>query len=198
MSSKFVAWLLRLRNVSRWPLQKNLSPTNVGEHIFETAVIGHMIGSIDKFIYKNDATNPDYITSLCLFHESAECIGGDVNSKAKNYDEETKLAFSILERKFEQKLLDTLPIELLAFYKPLVMQDKSLRMVDLAKASDVINAYHETLTEIRLGNNEFLHASIEIKKKLDVYTEKYQSVNYFMENMFPCFVDSYDQLSSNE
>ncbi|NRA71986.1 MAG: 5'-deoxynucleotidase [Gammaproteobacteria bacterium] len=196
MNINFTAWWFRAKNILRWPLQHTLVSNNVANHSFECTIVAHMIAVIDKEIFNHQNTDPNYVGMLAAFHEGAEVAGcGDINSVAKNYDEETRLAIKRLESLFEEKLLNALPKHLRATYHPLIVQDKTNRAVRLAKCADDFCAYLEASKEMRLGNLEFATAMKGIHdSKILLWCEEFEAAQYFYDHCLAGFNDDFDQL----
>lgn len=196
---KFVAWSFRAKNISRWPLQKKLIQANVAEHTYEVTTVASLIAHIDKEIFKNENIDILQVVMIANMHESSEFSGvGDVNTKCKNYDTETKKAFKRLEHLFELKLIKTLPDELQSVYKRIIQPDKNSYEAKIVKAADLICALEEAHTELRLNNNEFRTASQDVKNHLTLFENELPAVKYFMNHFFPCFNDDFDQLNEKD
>jgi 5'-deoxynucleotidase len=180
--SKFFSMWLRARNIKRWPLQSNLFESNNAEHSYEVAIISHMLGVIERDIFKDEEINPERMATKAIYHEADECSGlGDINTMAKNNDSETKKAFSRISQIFQEKLLNTLPDELKSSYHGLVFQDKKDKEGKLCKAADDISAYIEGVRELNCGNSEYEDAVAGSRKKIQQWVDEYPSVEYFQE-----------------
>jgi 5'-deoxynucleotidase len=171
---------------------------NLATHCYETAVVGLTLGAISQQIF-NQNVCPHKVASYCTMHESGEVSGlGDVNSPTKYFDAETADMFRKLERKFETKILHTLPVELQAFFEPLIMQDKSTDVhAQIAKAADVICAYVKCEYELQKGNNEFVKAMQGQEIALAKYREQMECVDYFCQHFLDKANDSFDDQIEN-
>ncbi|MCC2618013.1 5'-deoxynucleotidase [Aestuariibacter halophilus] len=178
--SSFVGFLLRARNIRRWPLMSQFVEERLDSHIYQAAAIGHLLGAIEVAVYGNDEVDPDKVSAMATFHEASEIAGmGDVPSPVKYIDPETTALMKRLEGVFERRLLGSLPTELQAFYQPYIEQDKVDIHVQLAKAADVICAYLKCAFELDKGNKEFHKSMQEMEKQLAAFKERYRSVEYF-------------------
>ena len=181
MKNFLSAWL-RAKNIDRWALMTKLVPINDAEHSFECSIIGHMLGVIDRDVFGN-SVNPERIGMLGVYHEAGEVGGlGDINTKAKNFDDETKQAFKRLETTFEQGVFDSLPKELQGAFDGLITQDKKSREGKLCKIADDICALIEANRELKLGNFEYQDAFNAQAQKLAKWEKEFPCVDYFKQH----------------
>ncbi len=150
-------------------------------HIYEAAVVAHMLGAIAKDVFIEDV-EPDRVASMAIFHEGSEIAGmSDIPSPVKYHDPETTMAIKKLERRFEAMLLQTLPEPLRQRYQPLIEQDKEDIHVALAKAADVLCAYLKCDYELSKSNSEFSNAMHEMDIQLKKYRDTFRCVDYFCQ-----------------
>ncbi|MCW8090288.1 5'-deoxynucleotidase [Alteromonas sp. ASW11-130] len=179
--SAFIGLMQRARNVKRWPLMAQFQEEMLSTHIYEAAVIAHMLGAIAADIF-GENIDPDRVASMAIFHEGSEIAGmSDIPSPVKYHDPETTSAIKKLEKRFEGMLIKTLPESLQERYKPLIEQDKQDMHVKLAKAADVLCAYLKCDYELSKSNSEFSNAMQEMDVQLRSYREQYKSVDYFCQ-----------------
>ena len=177
--SPFIGLHLRARNVKRWPLMGQFDTEMLGNHIFETVVVGHVLGAIAADVFGEDI-NPDRVASFSAFHESSEVSGmGDIPSPVKYATPEAAKMFKDLEYQFEQTLLNTLPDALKDRYQPLLQQDKNDPHALLAKAADVICAWLKCDFELKKNNDEFSDAFKQMNLQLADYRTRLPAVDYF-------------------
>ena len=179
--SAFIGLMQRARNVKRWPLMAQFQEEMLSTHIYEAAVVAHMLGAIAKDVF-NEEVEPDRVASMAIFHEGSEIAGmSDIPSPVKYHDPETTMAIKKLERRFEAMLLQTLPEPLRQRYQPLIEQDKEDIHVALAKAADVLCAYLKCDYELSKSNSEFSNAMHEMDIQLKKYRDTFKCVDYFCQ-----------------
>ncbi|QJR82305.1 5'-deoxynucleotidase [Alteromonas pelagimontana] len=179
--SAFIGLMQRAKNVKRWPLMAQFQDEILSTHIYEAAVVAHMLGAIAADVFEEDI-DPDRVASMALFHEGSEIAGmSDIPSPVKYHDPETTTAIKKLERRFEAMLIKTLPEKLQARYQPLIEQDKEDAHVRLAKAADVLCAYLKCDYELSKSNGEFSNAKQEMEIQLGKYRELHPCVDYFCQ-----------------
>ncbi len=177
--SAFIGLMQRARNVKRWPLMAQFQEEMLSTHIYEAAVVAHMLGAIAKDVCGQDV-DPDRVATMALFHEGSEIAGmSDIPSPVKYHDPETTAAIKKLERRFEAMLIQTLPDSLQDRYQPLIEQNKDDIHVRLAKAADVLCAYLKCENELSKSNLEFANAMQEMEVQLRQYRERFDAVEYF-------------------
>ena len=74
-SSKFYAYLSRLRWIKRWGLMRNAEPENVMEHSWEVAVVAHALALI-RNQYFMGTVDANAIATAALFHDVSEVLTG--------------------------------------------------------------------------------------------------------------------------
>lgn len=185
LSSRFFAYLERLRWIKRWGLKRNVIEENVMEHSWQVATIAHVLGVLhnEKFGGEVDANK---IAVAALYHDVSEIITGDLPSPIKYHSDSIKNAYQEIEREAEKEILKTLPNELQDTFVPLLLHGKGDAKVGrFVKAADLISAYLKCRLEINAGNKEFEDAIQDIEdriRKLEM-----PEVEHFMA----VFVDSY-------
>ena len=197
-TSAFVGMHLRAKNIRRWPLMACFKDELLSTHIYETAIVGHLLGTIARDMYKENI-HPDRVCALATFHEGAESAGfGDMPSPVKYRHPNATRAFKALEREFEQSLIDALPEPLKQTYTPLIQQDKTDPHVLLAKAADVLCALIKCQYEVEKQNNEFGDALKQLQKQVDTYRQTLPAVRYFCEVFLPCANSTLDQQAQHD
>lgn len=193
-TSKFFAYLDRLRWIKRWGLKRNVIEENVMEHSWQVATIAHALAIIRFEILKNRSTEftPDEVATTALYHDCSEIITGDLPSPIKYHSKTITEAYKRIEDEAEQEIVSLLPEQLQpSFQKFLLHKNIHPEVAKLVKAADIISAYLKCQAEIYAGNQEFTKAGAEIEAH--IRTLKMDEVDYFMSN----FVESY-QLTLDE
>ncbi len=188
----FFAYMARMRYISRWGLMRNTQQENIQEHSLQVAMIAHCLALIGNRIY-GKSYDPDRIMTLAAYHESSEVITGDLATPIKYSSHELRDAYKHMEKIANQQLLDMLPEELKADYRPLLLQaeDENHRIV---KAADRIAAYLKCVEELKCGNGEFADAKETIWQ--DIEGSPLPEVAWFMEHFAPSFELTLDKMKS--
>lgn len=191
MTSKFFAFLDRMKLIDRWALMRNTAIEDVAQHTMQVAMIAHALCVIENTLYggKLDA---DKAAVLALYHESAEVVTGDLPTPVKYYDADINRAYKNIEHRAEQKLVNTLPDELKAAFAPCVTPDKSSAEYVFVKRADKMSALIKCVEELAVGNNEFEKAYEATAQSLKDVPEK--SVAYFLDTFIPAYSMSLDSL----
>jgi 5'-deoxynucleotidase len=191
--STFLAHLWKMKYIRRWGLMRNVESENLHEHGWQVAVIAHMLANIHNQI-SDVKVDADKTASLALFHELGESIVGDVPTPVKYYNNEIKMAFSSIEEEAKVHLLSSIPDSLRDEYKGLVMQTEGSETEKiLVKAADRISAYIKCRQELKYGNQDFVYAEKEIRKKLDEM--KLKEVDIFLEQFLGSLDLTIDELN---
>ncbi len=191
MTSKFFAFLGRMKLIDRWALMRNTSVEDVAQHTMQVAMIAHALCMIENTLFGGDY-DADRAAVLALYHESAEVVTGDLPTPVKYYDDDINRAYKNIEHRAEQKLIDTLPEELKSAFAPFVKPDKNDREYVFVKRADKMSALVKCVEELAVGNNEFKNAYDATVKSLNEVSEK--SVKYFLETFIPAYSMSLDYL----
>lgn len=185
MKSHFYAYISKLRWLQRWGLKRNTVNENVMEHSWEVATIAHALALI-KNRYFSGTLDVNAIVVAAIYHDCGEVITGDLPSPIKYHTPEITQAYKAIERQAERELLNLLPAELQADYRPVLIDElipEEHRTI--IKAADTIAAYIKCRTEVNAGNQEFSKAEEAVKSRLE--NLGMPEVKYFMET----FIDSY-------
>lgn len=191
MSSNFFAMVNRMKLIDRWALMRNTSKENIAEHSHSVAVIAHALALIGnkKFGKNYDAQRA---ALLALYHDTTEVITGDMPTPVKYYNDSIKNVYKDIEHIAGERLLDMLPKEFKADYRPFFEAEESDRELwALVKAADKISALIKCIEEHRMGNLEFetaLKAQEEKIKSIDL-----PEVEYFSEHFLPAYYLTLDE-----
>ncbi len=190
MESKFFAFISRMKLIDRWGLMRSSLKENVAEHSLEVAWVAHALAVIENKFYGGDF-DPCRIGMMGAYHETGEVITGDMPTPIKYFSPEINTAYKKVEKVAETRILDTLPPELLAEFRPLVQP--SGKEKQLVKCADKLTAYIKCVEETAAGNNEFKQALKAIEKELDGL--EFKSVKYFADTFVGAYKLTLDELS---
>ncbi len=191
MTSKFFAFMDRMKLIDRWALMRNSSTEDVAQHTMQVAMIAHALCIIENKLFGGDY-DAEKAAVLALYHEAAEVVTGDLPTPVKYYDDDINRAYKNIEHRAEDKLIETLPPELKDEFAPFVRPEKTCKEYRLVKCADKLGALIKCVEELAVNNNEFQNAYAATKKELDAAPEK--SVKYFMETFVPAYSMSLDYL----
>lgn len=191
MSSNFFAMVNRMKLIDRWALMRNTSKENIAEHSHSVAVIAHALALIGN---KKFGKNYDVQRAalLALYHDTTEVITGDMPTPVKYYNDSIKNVYKDIEHIAGERLLDMLPEEFKADYRPFFEAEESDRELwALVKTADKISALIKCIEEHRMGNLEFetaLKAQEEKIRSIDL-----PEVEYFSEHFLPAYYLTLDE-----
>lgn len=191
MISKFFAFLDRMKLIDRWALMRNTAVEDVAQHTMQVAMIAHALCVIENTLFDGDY-DAEHAAVTALYHEAAEVVTGDLPTPVKYYDEDINRAYKNIERRAEQKLIDTLPDALKDAFAPFVKPDKKDKEYAIVKRADKLSALVKCVEELAVGNTEFKNAYDATLKSLEGVPEK--SVAYFLETFMPAYSMSLDNL----
>ncbi len=191
MYSKFFAFLDRMKLIDRWALMRNTSTEDVAQHTMQVAMIAHALCIIENDLFGGEY-DADKAAVFALYHESAEVVTGDLPTPVKYYDSDINRAYKNIERRAEQKLIDTLPEELKKSFSAYVKPDKLCAEYVLVKRADKMSALIKCVEELAVGNKEFEKAYESTLKSLSDVPER--SVKYFLDTFIPAYSMSLDYL----
>ncbi len=191
--SHFFAYLSRMKLIERWSLMHNTRKENVQEHSLQVAMIAHALALI-KNKYFDGEVNPERVTLLAVFHDSAEVFTGDMPTPVKYFNANIKEAYKAIEAHAVEKLLSFLPDDLRPEYNHILLKTGEERdHWKIVKAADTLCAYIKCLEEIASGNREFNRAKMSLESALQEM--KMKEVDYFLKNFIHSFSLSLDELS---
>ncbi|ERM08954.1 5'-nucleotidase [Pantoea agglomerans Tx10] len=193
--SHFFAHLSRLKLINRWPLMRNVRTENVSEHSLQVAMVAHALAVIKNLKF-NGSLNADHIAMLALYHDASEVLTGDLPTPVKYYNTQIAHEYKKIEKIAQQKLIEMLPEEFQAIYRPLI--DEHLHSEEeqaVVKQADALCAYVKCLEELSAGNNEFLLAKARLEKTLAL--RRSPEMDYFVEVFIPSFSLSLDEISQD-
>lgn len=191
MTSKFFAFLERMKLIGRWSLMRNTTVEDVAQHSMQVSMIAHALCVIENELYGGNL-DANKAAVLALYHESAEVVTGDLPTPVKYYDADINRAYKNIEHRAEKKLIDSLPDELRGAFAQCVQPDKTTPEYAMVKAADKMSALIKCVEELAVNNNEFKSAYDATAKQLNEMPQK--SVRYFLDTFIPAYSMSLDHL----
>ena len=189
MSNRFYAMMSRMKNIYRWGLMRNTRKENLSEHSLEVAQIAHALALIgNKRLSKN--YNPDFISTVAMYHDTSEIITGDLPTPIKYYNDEIKKAYKQIEATAEKQLTDMLPEDFKETFSKVYNPDEET--AKLVKAADKISALIKCAEELNMGNNEFKIAYESTRKSIEKMELK--EADIFLSEFLPAYSLSLDEL----
>lgn len=179
-----------MKYIDRWGLMRSTVKENIAEHSLEVAWVAHALAVIENKFFGGDY-DPCAVGMAGAYHETGEVITGDLPTPIKYFSPEIATAYKKVERSAEDRILSTLPAELLGELQSLVHPDEKTKR--LVKCADKITAYIKCTEEIAAGNGEFARARASIYEEIKGYEPK--SVAYFVDTFLPAFSLTLDELS---
>ncbi|MBE6737896.1 MAG: 5'-deoxynucleotidase [Ruminococcaceae bacterium] len=190
--NNFFAMLYRMRYIDRWGLMNNTRVENISEHSLDVAVLSHALVTIANKRFSANLS-ADRAAVLGMFHDASEIITGDLPTPVKYYNEEIKNAYKQIEDVSEQSLLKMLPEDLREEYEELVSSKKADKeLLPYVKAADKLSALIKCISEIRMGNSEFLKAERTIREALE--NIQLPALSVFMKEFLPSYELTLDEL----
>lgn len=190
----FFAYLDRMRLIHRWGLMRNTAPENDMEHSLQTAFIAHGLAVLSRERFGRDVS-PERVLALAAYHDASEVLTGDLPTPVKYKNPAIKVAYQEIEQTARQQMLDMLPQDMRASFKPYLQPNESAYEWRLVKAADRISAYLKCVLEEKMGNTDFAQARQTIRRSLD--ENDLPEVGVFMEEFVPSFSLSPDELSQS-
>jgi 5'-deoxynucleotidase len=190
-SYNFPAFLYRMKNIYRWSLMRNTDHESVALHSYYVSIWTHLLCSVANEIYKKGVPT-DKIVSMALFHDATEVFVGDIAQPVKHSSPEILEHFREIERSAANTLMNMLPAELQAVYRPLILEHDP-ELYKFVKGGDLLDAYLKCISELNAGNSEFSYAKkqiLESLRKLEM-----PEVDYFLTHMAPAFEKTIDELT---
>jgi 5'-deoxynucleotidase YfbR-like HD superfamily hydrolase len=122
-SNHFFALLHRMKYIFRWGLMRSSRPENVCEHTCDVAMLAHALAVIGRDVFGKDV-DPAAIATAALFHDASEIITGDLPTPVKYINKQLSGAYKAVEQTAKERLLQTLPEELVESYRPLLFLEE--------------------------------------------------------------------------
>ena len=182
MSSRFFAFLSRMKYIDRWGLMRSTIKENVAEHSLQVAWVAHALAVIENKFFggRYDVCR---IGMIGAYHETGEVITGDMPTPIKYFSPEINSAYKKVERIAEKRILSTLPEELYEDFASLVQPSEEEKRI--VKYADKLTAYIKCVEETTCNNSEFSEALRSTERELRGFNSS--AVDYFMDS----FVEAY-------
>lgn len=190
--SHFFALLARMKFIRRWSLMHNTQEENIQEHTLQTAMIAYHLCLLSN-LHFGGRTDPKQAAVLALYHDAAEIFTGDMPTPVKYFNEKMRRTYGDVEAMAQEKLVQTLPEELQAHYKPLICSAEEDPAWPFVKAADTLSAYLKCRQELAAGNREFAEAFSSLKARLEQLGM--QEVDMFLADYAPSFSLSLDEMN---
>lgn len=195
-TSHFFAHLARLKLINRWPLMRNIRTENVSEHSLQVAFVAHALAIIKNRKF-GGGVNPERVALMAMYHDASEVLTGDMPTPTKYYNPQITVEYKKIEKIAQNKLIDMLPEELQADFRPLIDDDfYSDDERHIIKQADALCAYLKTIEELSAGNNEFKLAKQRLKKTLSERDSA--EMDYFLDVFVPSFSLSLDEITLDD
>ncbi len=191
MANEFYALMGRMRYITRWGLMRNTFSENVQEHSHQVAVLAHALALIRRDILGLPGADPDKCAVAALYHDASEILTGDLPTPIKYYNPDIKQAYKQVEHIAGTRLLEMLPEQLQAVYRPWVMEEDE-SVLPTVKAADKLSAYIKCLEEQKAGNTEFDSAAWQTRKALEAM--KLPELDWFLKECLVPFTLNLDQM----
>ena len=192
MSNKFYAMMSRMKNIYRWGLMRNTRQENLSEHSLEVAQIAHALAIISNKRFGGN-TDPNYIATAAMYHDTSEIITGDMPTPIKYYNSEIKTAYKQIEAVAENQLKNMLPTDFKDEFDKIYNPDPvSHRLI---KAADRISALIKCNEELNMSNSEFSIAKKTIEQSIK--DMNCPEADIFIKEFLPAFSLTLDELKEN-
>lgn len=190
--SHLFGYLSRMKFIRRWGLMHTTYPENIQEHSLRVAMIAHALAVIRNRRF-GGRVDPERTALLAMYHDAAEVLTGDLPAPVKHFNPDIKTAYRAIETAAAKRLLDLVPDELKADYRPLFLPNEGdAAPRELVRAADKLCAYVKCLEEIAAGNQEFARAEKALRASVEAID--LPEVRYFLETFAPSFRLTLDEL----
>lgn len=194
--SHFAALLSRLKYIERWALMRSSRPENLSEHSLEVAMIAHLLCVLGN-VRHGRHLDAQRAALVGMYHDASEIVTGDMPTPVKYANSQLRDAYKGVEAAAEDRLLETLPVDLRPAYEDVLRgggaeDDRYLRR--LVKAADKLSALIKCLDERTAGNAEFVTAEAGIRKQVDEMAAELPEVRDFVDEFLPSYGATLDQL----
>ena len=113
------------------------------------AMLAHALAVIGRDVFGKDV-DPATIAAAALFHDASEIITGDLPTPVKYINKQLSGAYKAVEQTAKERLLQTLPEELVESYRPLLfLEEENPTLYHYVKAADKLSAYLKCLEEAK-------------------------------------------------
>ncbi|MDR2266733.1 MAG: 5'-deoxynucleotidase [Christensenellaceae bacterium] len=193
-SFNFFACVGRMKHIRRWSLMRSIIPENLLEHSAQVVQIAHALAVINNTVF-NGSIDPGEVAIASVYHDVAEVLTGDLPTPIKYYNPAIASAFSEIEVKSANKLLNLLPDELKPKYQAIFNIPKTSQVSKFVKAADRLSAHIKCIEELQNGNKEFSQAFKATKAS--VLEIDLPEVKYFINHFLNAFYLTLDELQDD-
>ena len=190
----FNALLARMKYIARWGLMRSSRTESLSEHAADTAILAHTLCLVGNHICGKNL-RAETVAVAALYHDAGEIITGDMPTPVKYKNEALRKAYKSLERDAADSLTKLLPCELQSamggYLREDILTDDEQKLL---KAADRLSALIKCIDEEQAGNREFAGAKAQQSAALQKMA--LPEVQYFMDNMLPCYAWTLDELSA--
>lgn len=191
-----VAWMLRLKFLTRWPLMRSSIKESVAEHTTETAIIAHHLAAIAKLKFNKDI-DPQKVATYALYHEASEAGGSsDIPTPVKYASPELTQAIKTLEHEIEVGMSESYSdSDMMDYMQQYIVQNSCpAEYKKLVKAADKISMYLKAKQELNNNNKEFSKASAKIESEVKAFSLECPEVAFFIKHYLPSCEMTLDEL----
>lgn len=192
--SVFMALLHRQNSIKRWTKSQSIHQESLNDHCASVAYLGLLIGARHKMLNPESKFSPERLTIFCLFHDSPETLGEDLNGVLKGSDPKLKTLIKETESLISKKMAATIDPVLSDFVSPYFLMDCTDVEKDLVKAADILSAYAKAISELRSNNADFAYAAGQLARDLQWYMDKYEAVKFVYDNYIQAFELTIDEI----
>ncbi|RJG42154.1 5'-deoxynucleotidase [Motilimonas pumila] len=194
--SHFLAHLIRMKFIHRWPLMRNVDAENIAEHSHQVAMVAHMLAVIKNKRFDGQL-DPNKAATMALYHDASEVITGDLPTPVKYFNPEIAKEYKKIESYAEGKLIAMLPADLQQEFAPLIDSEQLDPVYKaVVKDADTLCAYIKCLDELAAGNQEFSRAKKRLKKQLNKRMSP--ELQVFIDTFLPSFELTLDEISEED
>ena len=189
----FNAMLARMKYITRWGLMRCATQETLSEHAADTAILAHTLCLIANHLCAQSVRS-EKVCTAALYHDASEILTGDMPTPVKYKNESLRSAYKQVEKEAAASLANMLPTELQAEMRHcLTAEELTPHEKQLLKGADRLSALIKCISERMSGNREF--AGAEAQQRAALEGMQCAEVNYFMQNMLPCYENTLDELS---
>lgn len=189
----FFAFMNRMKFITRWNLMRSNIREDLMQHSASVAILGQALATIRNELFGGNV-NVDKVAALALYHDTAEVVSGDLPTPVKYYNDTMKNAYSEIEGAINDKLINSLPVELRKSYAEYIEPDETSMEYKIMKVADKLSAYIKSLEERQLGNRDFDKAISRLEHVFEDLQVEHPELKYFLDHFIDGFNESLDIL----
>lgn len=192
--SVFMALLHRQNSIQRWTKSQSIQQESLNDHCASVAYLGLLIGYQHKLLNPAENFSPERLAIFCLFHDSPETLGEDLNGVLKGSDLTLREKIKETEALIAQKMAATIDPVLSPFISPYFLMECSKVEKDLVKAADLLSAFAKSKCELRSNNADYVFAAGQLLGDLQKYMEMYPAVQFVYDHYIKAYELTIDEL----